>query len=55
MKVRHAVVLGAMAQVTAYTAPVANWYQAEPHALFPALPRAGVLKVGPLQAAAPQK
>ena len=36
-------------------ASVAYWYQAEPHAPFPALPAADALKVGPLQAAAPQK
>jgi beta-glucanase (GH16 family) len=36
-------------------ASVAYWYQTEPHAPFPALPAADVLKVGPLQVATPQK
>ena len=36
-------------------ASVAYWYQSEPHAPFPALPPLDVLKVGPLQVAAPQK
>ena len=36
-------------------ASVAYWYQTEPHAPFPALPPADVLKVGPLQVAPPQK
>jgi hypothetical protein len=36
-------------------ASVAYWYQTEPHAPFPALPAADVLKVGPLQVVAPQK
>ncbi len=36
-------------------ASVAYWYQAEPHAAFPALPSTDVLKVGPLQVGAPQK
>ena len=36
-------------------ASVAFWYQAEPHAPFPAFPSPEVLKVGPLQVEAPQK
>jgi hypothetical protein len=36
-------------------ASVAYWYQTEPHAAFPALPKPEVLKVNPLQVGAPQK
>ena len=36
-------------------ASVAYWYQAEPHAAFPALPLPEVLKVAPQQLAEPQK